>query len=489
MSKEIKFKSIRELQDLYKKKEISIREVVEYYLKTIESWEPYVHAFLTVNSDYIEKEVNRLENTEFNDEHLLYGIPVAIKDNILTKDLRTTCASKILSNFIPPFDAEVVRRLKEKGAIIIGKTNLDEFAMGSSTENSAFGPTKNPWDLTRVPGGSSGGSAVVVATGEALLSLGSDTGGSIRQPASFNGVLGLKPTYGLVSRYGLVAFASSLDQIGPFARKVEDLALILQVIAGHDPKDSTSSPYPLPNYLNSLGKSVKGWKIGVPKEMWEKGVESDVLNVLEEALRVLKDMGTELIEISLPTVEYALPTYYLIATSEASSNLARYDGIHYGYRSKDQKDLISLYKVSRGEGFGSEVKRRIILGTYALSAGYYDAYYLKATKVRTLIRQEFESAFKKVDIIISPTSPTLPFKLGERLTDPLQMYLSDIMTIPVNLAGIPAISVPAGFKDNLPVGLQFMGPFFSEDKLLQISYAFQRLMDFSEKYPNILEMR
>ncbi|MGB9857605.1 MAG: Asp-tRNA(Asn)/Glu-tRNA(Gln) amidotransferase subunit GatA [Dictyoglomaceae bacterium] len=480
--------SIKEIHNLYSKKEITVREVVEYFLKKIEKWDPYVHAFLTIDFDYIEEEIKRVENKKFTEDLPLYGIPIAIKDNILTKGLRTTCASKILENFIPPYDAEVVRRLKEKGAIIIGKTNLDEFAMGSSTENSAFGPTKNPWDLERVPGGSSGGSAVAVAVGETILSLGSDTGGSIRQPASFTGVLGLKPTYGLVSRYGLVAFASSLDQIGPFARKVEDLAIILQIIAGYDPKDSTSSPYPVPNYLEALGKSVKGWKIGVPKEMWKEGVSEEVLEVLESALKVLKDLGVELIEISLPSVEYALPTYYLIATSEASSNLARYDGIHYGYRNKKQKDLISLYKVSRGEGFGSEVKRRIILGTYALSAGYYDAYYLKAAKVRTLIRQEFESAFKKVDIIISPTSPTLPFKLGEKIEDPLQMYLSDIMTIPVNLAGIPAISVPAGFKGNLPVGLQFMGPFFSEDKLLEISYAFQKIMDFSEKYPN-LEMR
>jgi aspartyl-tRNA(Asn)/glutamyl-tRNA(Gln) amidotransferase subunit A len=481
--------SIKEIHNLYGKKEITIREVVDYFLKKIKKFDPLVHAFLKVDEDYINREIERVEKLDLNDKYPLYGIPIAIKDNILTKDLTTTCASKILENFIPPYDAEVIRRLKEKGAIIIGKTNLDEFAMGSSTENSAFGPTRNPWDLERVPGGSSGGSAVAVAVGESLLSLGSDTGGSIRQPASFTGVLGLKPTYGLVSRYGLVAFASSLDQIGPFARKVEDLAIILQSIAGYDPKDSTSSPNPIPNYLELLGKSVKGWKIGVPKEMWEKGVSEEVLNVLKESLNILeRDLGAKLIEISLPSMEYALPTYYLIATSEASSNLARYDGIHYGYRNKEQKDLISLYKVSRGEGFGSEVKRRIILGTYALSAGYYDAYYLKAAKVRTIIRKEFESAFKNVDIIISPTSPILPFKLGEKIEDPLQMYLCDIMTIPVNLAGIPAISVPAGFKDNLPVGLQFMGPFFSEDKLLQISYAFQKIVDFSEKYPN-LEMR
>lgn len=478
---------IKEIHNLYLKKEITVKEVTEKYLKNIENWEPHVHSFITVDLDYIEKEIKRVEDLKFSEDLILYGIPVAIKDNILTENLLTTCASEILASFIPPYDAEVIRRLKEKGAIIIGKTNLDEFAMGSSTENSAFGPTKNPWDLERVPGGSSGGSAVAVATGEVPLSLGSDTGGSIRQPASFTGVLGLKPTYGLVSRYGLVAFASSLDQIGPFARKVEDLAIILKVIAGYDPKDSTSSPYSPPNYLDSLGKSVKGWRIGVPKEMWEKGVEDSVLEVLDSALKILKDLGVELIEISLPTVEYALPTYYLIATSEASSNLARYDGIHYGYRNKNQNDLISLYKASRGEGFGSEVKRRIILGTYALSAGYYDAYYLKATKVRALIRQDFESAFKKVDLIISPTSPVLPFKLGERIEDPLKMYLIDILTIPVNLAGIPAISVPAGFKDDLPIGLQFMGPFFSEDKLLQISYAFQKLMDFSEKYPNTLE--
>ncbi|MGB9811945.1 MAG: Asp-tRNA(Asn)/Glu-tRNA(Gln) amidotransferase subunit GatA, partial [Dictyoglomus turgidum] len=408
-------KTIKEIKDLYKNKEVSIKEVVEYYINKIKEWEPYIKAFLYVPYDNIEEQVKDLEK---KDSKLpLYGVPIAIKDNILTKDIRTTCASKILENFIPPYDATVIKRLKENGAIIIGKTNLDEFAMGSSCENSAFGPTKNPWDIERVPGGSSGGSAACVSAGEVPVSLGSDTGGSIRLPASFTGVIGLKPTYGLVSRFGLVAFASSLDQIGPFGRTVEDIAIVLQVIAGHDPMDSTSSPYEIPNYLESLGKSVKDWKVGIPKELWQKGVSEEVLIILEKSFDVFKEMGVKIEEISLPSLEYALPVYYIISTSEASSNLARYDGVKYGYRDFWAEDLISMYKQTRGKGFGSEVKRRIILGTYALSAGYYDAYYLKATKVRRLIRMEFEEAFKKVDIIASPTSPVLPFKLGERISD------------------------------------------------------------------------
>ncbi|MGC9001998.1 MAG: Asp-tRNA(Asn)/Glu-tRNA(Gln) amidotransferase subunit GatA [Dictyoglomus sp.] len=476
-------KTIKEIKDLYKNKEVSIKEVVEYYINKIKEWEPYIKAFLYVPYDNIEEQVKDLEK---KDSKLpLYGVPIAIKDNILTKDIRTTCASKILENFIPPYDATVIKRLKENGAIIIGKTNLDEFAMGSSCENSAFGPTKNPWDIERVPGGSSGGSAACVSAGEVPVSLGSDTGGSIRLPASFTGVIGLKPTYGLVSRFGLVAFASSLDQIGPFGRTVEDIAIVLQVIAGHDPMDSTSSPYEIPNYLESLGKSVKDWKVGIPKELWQKGGSEEVLIILEKSFDVFKEMGVKIEEISLPSLEYALPVYYIISTSEASSNLARYDGVKYGYRDFWAEDLISMYKQTRGKGFGSEVKRRIILGTYALSAGYYDAYYLKATKVRRLIRMEFEEAFKKVDIIASPTSPVLPFKLGERISDPLQMYLTDIMTIPGNLAGIPAISMPAGFYNNLPVGIQFMSPFFTEDRLLQFAYIYQQFMNFSEKYPDL----
>jgi len=475
-------RNLKEIKDLYNKNELKIRELIDFYLKKIEEWEPFIHAFLTVPYEEIEKQINELEKKP--KDLPLYGIPIAIKDNILTKNIRTTCASKILENFIPPYDATIIRRLKDNGAIIIGKTNLDEFAMGSSTENSAFGPTKNPWDIERVPGGSSGGSAACVSAGEIPVSIGSDTGGSIRLPASFTGVIGLKPTYGLVSRYGLVAFASSLDQIGPFGRRVEDVASILQVIAGHDPMDSTSSPYEIPDYFENLGKSVKGWKVGFPEELWQKGVSEEVLKVLDRSFDVFKDLGVEIVKISLPSVEYALSVYYIIATSEASSNLARYDGVKYGYR-EEAEDLISMYKNTRGHGFGSEVKRRIILGTYALSAGYYDAYYLKATKVRNLIRREFEEAFKKVDIIVSPTSPILPFKLGEKISDPLQMYLTDIMTIPVNLAGIPAISMPAGFYNNLPVGIQFMSTFFSENRLLQFAYAYQEMMDFSDKYPTL----
>lgn len=476
-------RTISEIKKLYKNKEVKIKDVIEYYLKQIQTWEPYINAFLSIPYDEIERQI---EEVEKKDPDLpLYGIPIAIKDNILTKNIRTTCASKILENFIPPYDATVIKKLRENGAIIIGKTNLDEFAMGSSTENSAFGPTRNPWDLDRVPGGSSGGSAACVSAGEAPVSLGSDTGGSIRLPASFTGVIGLKPTYGLVSRFGLVAFASSLDQIGPFGRTVEDIAYILQVIAGYDPLDSTSSPYNIPNYFESLGKSVKGWKIGIPKELWQKGVSEEVLKTLEKSFEVFNDMGVQLVEISLPSLEYALPVYYIIATSEASSNLARYDGVKYGFRDVFSDDLISMYKNTRGKGFGSEVKRRIILGTYALSAGYYDAYYLKAAKVRTIVKKEFEKAFQEVDIIASPTSPILPFKLGEKISDPLQMYLTDIMTIPVNLAGIPAISLPAGFYNNLPVGIQFMSSFFSEDRLLQFAYIYQQMVDYSKNYPNL----
>ncbi|ACI18903.1 Asp-tRNA(Asn)/Glu-tRNA(Gln) amidotransferase subunit GatA [Dictyoglomus thermophilum] len=476
-------RTLREIKKIYENKEANVKEVVESYLEKIKEWEPYINAFLHIPYEDIEKQVKELESKSPNLP--LYGIPIAIKDNILTKNIKTTCASKILENFIPPYDATVVKRLKENGAIIIGKTNLDEFAMGSSCENSAFGPTKNPWDIERVPGGSSGGSAACVSAGEVPVSLGSDTGGSIRLPASFTGVIGLKPTYGLVSRFGLVAFASSLDQIGPFGRTVEDIAITLQIIAGHDPMDSTSSPYEIPNYLEGLGKSVKNWRVGIPKELWYKGVSEEVLKTLENSFDVFKEMGVTIEEISLPSLEYALPVYYIISTSEASSNLARYDGVKYGYRDFTAEDIISMYKQTRGKGFGSEVKRRIILGTYALSAGYYDAYYLKATKVRRLIRMEFEEAFKKVDIIASPTSPVLPFKLGERISDPLQMYLTDIMTIPVNLAGIPAISMPAGFYNNLPVGIQFMSSFFTEDKLLQFAYAYQQFVDFSKKYPTL----
>lgn len=476
-------RSIKDIKTLYKNREANVREVLEYYIDKIKTWEPHIMAFLNIPYREIEKQIEELEKK--SSDLPLYGIPIAIKDNILTKNINTTCASRILENFVPPYDATVVKKLKDNGAIILGKTNLDEFAMGSSTENSAFGPTRNPWDLERVPGGSSGGSAACVSAGEAPVSLGSDTGGSIRLPASFTGVIGLKPTYGLVSRFGLVAFASSLDQIGPLGRTVEDIAYILQVIAGHDPLDSTSSPYPTPNYLENLGKSVKGWKVGIPKELWQKGVSEEVLKTLEDSFHAFKEIGVELIEISLPSVEYALAVYYIIATSEASSNLARYDGVKYGFRDYSAEDLITMYKNTRGEGFGNEVKRRIILGTYALSAGYYDAYYLKATKVRNLIKREFEEAFQKVDIIASPTSPILPFKIGEKILDPLQMYLTDIMTIPVNLAGIPAISMPAGFYNNLPVGIQFMGNFFSEDKLLQFAYIYQKMIDYSNRFPEL----
>ncbi|MFN4196832.1 MAG: Asp-tRNA(Asn)/Glu-tRNA(Gln) amidotransferase subunit GatA, partial [Caldimicrobium sp.] len=402
------------------------------------------------------------------------GIPLSIKDNILIKDHPTTCASKILANYKAPYDATVTKKLKSAGAVFVGKTNMDEFAMGSSTENSAFFPTKNPWDTERVPGGSSGGSAVSVALRLCLGSLGSDTGGSIRQPAAFCGVVGMKPTYGLVSRFGLVAFASSLDQIGPFGLTTEDVAYLLNFITGHDPMDSTSAEKELPDYLEYIYKhSNEKFTIGIPKEFFEAGIDQEIEKSLEDLIVTLKKRH-KIKEISLPHTKYAVATYYIIAPAEACSNLARYDGIKYGYRASS-KSLLELYKKSRSEGFGKEVKRRIMLGTYALSAGYYDAYYLKAAKVRTLIKEDFEKAFKEVDLLIGPTTPTLPFKLGEKISDPLQMYLSDIFTIPVNLAGVPALSLPIALsKEGLPISAQIIGPSFCDEKVLTLSYQIER---------------
>ena len=399
--------------------------------------------------------------------------------------MRMTCGSKILKDFISPYDATVIRKLKEKGAIIIGKNNLDEFAMGSSTETSYFGPTRNPWDLERVPGGSSGGSSASVSALSAIASLGSDTGGSIRQPASFCGVVGLKPTYGRVSRYGLTAFASSLDQIGPITKSVKDSALLLNIISGQDARDSTSARIPVPNFLESLEKELKGKVFGLPKEYFVKDVEEDVLKEIEKAIKALEGLGAEPVEISLPHSKYSVETYYIIAPAEASSNLGRFDGVRYTFRSKNYSGLVDMFCKTRGEGFGDEVKRRIMIGTYTLSAGYYDAYYLKAQKVRTLIYRDFEEAFKKVDFILTPVSPTTAFKLGEKLDDPIKMYLSDIFTIAVNLAGLPAISVPCGFdRKNLPVGVQIIGKSFDEETVLNVAWWIEKELKVN-KFPEV----
>lgn len=415
----------------------------------------------------------------------LAGIPIAIKDNICTKGIETTCSSRILRGFVPPYDAHVIERLKAEGAIIIGKTNMDEFAMGTSTETSCFGPTRNPWDLERVPGGSSGGSAAAVAAGEAPCALGSDTGGSVRCPASFCGTVGLKPTYGLVSRYGLIAYANSLEQIGPITKTIEDAALLLGVIAGHDPRDSTSVASEK-NYLSSMGGEIRGIRIGVPEEYFGDGVDPGVERAVRDAVSVLEDLGASWRTISLPHTKYALPAYYIIAMSEASSNLARFDGLRYGLRVGEDKDWHTTFSEIRAEGFGKETKRRILLGTYALSAGYYGRYYLKALKVRTLIRRDFEHALKEVDIIASPTMPFPAFRIGERITDPLSLYMSDVFTVPINLAGIPAISVPCGFSGGLPVGLQLMGRPFDEALLLRVANAYEQATPYHLRTPEVV---
>lgn len=457
--------------------EFSTRQVVEELFSEIEEKEHSIGAYLTLNMEGALRKAEEIDSRFRRGERLglLAGIPVAVKDNICTRGLKTTCASRILENFIPPYDAHVAERLRAEDAIILGKTNLDEFAMGSSTENSAFKPTKNPWNLERIPGGSSGGSAAAVASGMATLALGSDTGGSVRQPASLCGVVGLKPTYGRVSRYGLVAFGSSLDQIGPITRDVRDSALLLQVIAGYDHRDSTSAQLPVPDYLSGLEGPVEGLCIGVPKEYFAEGLNDEIHRALGEAIKVYKGLGVRVMELSLPHTPYAVAVYYIIATAEASSNLARYDGVRYGYRTPSSDGMVEMYSRSRAQGFGREVKRRIMLGTYALSSGYYEAYYLKASRVRNLIRQDFLQAFEKVDFIIGPTSPTPAFRLGERLANPLEMYLSDVYTIPANLAGIPGVSIPCGFsKDNLPIGLQLMGRPFDEARLLRVARTFER---------------
>jgi aspartyl-tRNA(Asn)/glutamyl-tRNA(Gln) amidotransferase subunit A len=470
---------ISELKELLDKKEVSPKEVLDSLFKRIDAVEDKVKAFVTVTRD------KAYEMAAKNTDGVLSGIPLAIKDNICTKGIRTTCSSKILENFIPPYESTVTSRLLEAGYVLVGKTNLDEFAMGSSTENSGFFPTRNPWDLERIPGGSSGGSAAAVAADECIGALGSDTGGSIRQPASLCGVVGLKPTYGRVSRYGLVAFASSLDQIGTITKSVKDAALLMNVISGHDPLDSTSAPVAAPDFTEVLSKDIKGIKIGVPKEYFIEGMDKEVESAVKDAIKTLESLGAIPVEVSLPHTGYAIATYYILATSEASSNLARYDGVKYGFRAEG-KDLIDMYMQTRAKGFGSEVKRRIMLGTYALSAGYYEAYYKKAQQVRTLIKKDFEEAFKQVDIIATPTAPEAAFRFGEKTDDPLKMYLSDIFTISVNLAGVPGISVPCGFtSNNLPVGLQLIGKHFDEATILNVAHAYEQSTEWHRRKPEL----
>ncbi|MGL5807135.1 MAG: Asp-tRNA(Asn)/Glu-tRNA(Gln) amidotransferase subunit GatA [Xenococcaceae cyanobacterium] len=482
--------SIRELHQQLVSKKRSAVEITTEALQRIEKLEPKLRAFLSVTGDRALEQAKQVDAKIAAGEqiNLLEGIPIGIKDNMCTKGIKTTCGSRILENFVPPYESTVTQKLKDAGAIAVGKTNLDEFAMGSSTENSGYQVTANPWDLERVPGGSSGGSAAAVAAEECVVALGSDTGGSIRQPASLCGVVGLKPTYGLVSRFGLVAYASSLDQIGPFARSVEDAAILLGAIAGYDRADSTSLKVEIPDYTQFLKpdfKSNGGLKVGVITETFGEGLNPTVADAVKTAIEQLKDLGAEVREISCPRFRYGLPTYSIIAPSEASANLARYDAVKYGIR-QESDSLMSMYTKTRAAGFGAEVKRRIMIGTYTLSAGYYDAYYLKAQKVRTLIKQDFEKAFEQVDVLISPTSPTTAFKAGEKTEDPLSMYLSDLMTIPVNLAGLPGMSIPCGFDDRgLPIGLQLIGNVLREDVLFRTAYAYEQATEWHKRKPSL----
>jgi aspartyl-tRNA(Asn)/glutamyl-tRNA(Gln) amidotransferase subunit A len=478
--------TIHQARERLRRREITAVALTEALLARIAAVDPRVRAFITVAAD------SALAEARTADQVLadggggpLTGIPLAVKDLICTRGLRTTCASRILENFVPPYDAEVIRRLKAAGAILLGKLNMDEFAMGSSTENSGFFPTHNPWDLSRIPGGSSGGSAAAVAAEMCLGALGSDTGGSIRQPAAHCGVVGLKPTYGRVSRYGLVAFASSLDQIGPLAKDVSDAALLLNAIAGHDPQDSTAVPEAVPDYTTFLQKGLRGVTVGIPREYQAAaGLDPEVAAAVEKAVAVLRDLGAECVEVSLPHAAYAVAAYYVIAPSEASSNLARYDGVKYGFRDTSKTDLMEMYRSTRSRGFGREVQRRIIIGTYCLSAGYYDAYYGKASQVRTLIREDFEAAFGNCDVLISPVAPTPAFKIGEKVDDPLTMYLSDMFTLSANLAGIPGMSIPCGFSEaGLPIGLQLLGPHFNEGRLFRVAYNFEQATDHHRRRP------
>ncbi len=473
-------KTAHELHELLQSKKISAVELTENVFDRIDEKENLIGAFLEITKKQALESAKKVDEKISRGEKIsaLEGIPCAIKDNICTKGIKTTCASKILENFVPPYDATVITKLKKENPIFIGKVNLDEFAMGGSTENSAYKITKNPYDVERVPGGSSGGSAAAVASGESIFALGSDTGGSIRQPASFCGVVGLKPTYGRVSRYGLVAYASSLDQIGPVTRDVTDCATVLNAIAGHDEMDSTSTNATVPDFTKSLIADVKNLKIGLPKEYFVKGIDAEVEKSVKDAAKVFESLGAEISEISLPHTEFAISTYYLIAPAEAATNLERYDGVSYGAR-VDGADVVEMMTNTRTEKFGEEVKRRIIIGNYALSAGYYDAYYLKALKVRTLIQKDFTDAFKNVDVILAPTAPTAAFKIGEMISDPLKMYLQDVCTVPLNLAGLPGISVPCGFtKNNLPIGFQLIGKALDEETILKAAFTYEQSQNF-----------
>ncbi|MCK5391412.1 MAG: Asp-tRNA(Asn)/Glu-tRNA(Gln) amidotransferase subunit GatA [Deltaproteobacteria bacterium] len=485
---ELPFLTIKEASDLINKKEISPVELTQSILDRIQDKDEKLNTYITVLSEKALESAKKAEEEISRGNYLgpLHGIPLGLKDIFITKNITTTCGSKMLENFIPPYDATVTQKLLDSGAVILGKNNMDEFAMGSSTETSYFGPTANPWDLQRVPGGSSGGSASATAASLCLGSVGTDTGGSIRQPAALCGVVGMKPTYGRVSRFGMIAFASSLDQAGPITKTVEDTALILNAISGPDPKDSTCVNIPVPDYTLRLKDDIKGLKIGIPKEYFVDGMDKEVEDASRKAISVMEGLGAEIIEISLPHTEYAVLTYYIIAPSEASSNLARYDGVKYGYRTEGAESLRDMYFKTRAEGFGDEVKRRIMLGTYALSSGYYDAYYLKAQRVRTLIKNDFEEAFKRVDTIMAPTTPEVAFKIGEKIQDPIKMYLSDVLTIPCNIAGLPGISVPCGFStDGLPIGIQVLGKPFDEETVLRMAYAYEQHTDWREATPAV----
>ena len=477
--------TVHELKEKIKNKELTITEVTKAYVDRIVEKEPDVKAFVTPLTDTALEKAKQIEEKVNSGEIAsdLAGIPIGIKDNMCTKGIKTTCGSKMLENFIAPYDATVIEKINSEGMINLGKLNMDEFAMGTTTEHSAFKLTANPWDLNKVPGGSSGGSAAAVAAGMVPWALGSDTGGSIRQPASFCGVVGLKPTYGLVSRYGLVAYASSLDQIGPITKDVTDTAMLLNIIAGHDEKDTTSIDIEKKDYTKALKNDVKGLKIGVPKEYFAEGINPEVREAVLKAIEEYKAMGAEVEEFSLPIAQYALATYYIIADAEASSNLGRFDGIRYGYRTPSYQNLSDIFVNSRSEGFGDEVKRRILLGTYVLSSGYYDAYYKKAQQVRTLIKNEFDKAFEKYDVLITPTAPNVSFNIGSKTNNPLEMYMEDLCTVPINVAGVPAISVPCGLSENgMPIGMQIIGKQFDEETILNAAYTYEQKIKFREKY-------
>jgi len=485
-----------ELSDLLGRREVSAREVLDATWSRLEDVDEEIGAYILRTREVAEVQAAESDEKRARGEQLspLAGVPLALKDIYCTKGIETTCCSRILKGFVPPYDADVIERCRQHGLVFIGKANMDEFAMGSSTENSAFGVTRNPWDLDRVPGGSSGGPAAAITASEAVVAMGTDTGGSIRQPASFCGVVGLKPTYGRVSRYGVVAFASSLDQVGPITKDVRDCALMLNVLAGHDPRDATSIDAPVPDYTQALRPDVKGLRVGLVKEFMEYqgvGVDAEVGEAVRGAAERLGELGAECEEVSLPHLNYSIPVYYIIAPAEASSNLARYDGVQYGHRSRDgSDDIVEMYRKTRDEGFGAEVKRRIMLGTYALSAGYYDAYYVKASQVRTLIRRDFDRAFEQCDLLIGPTSPSVAFRLGEKTDNPIAMYLSDVCTIPVNLAGLPGMSIPCGFSsDGLPIGLQLVGKPLGEETLLRAAYAFEQSTDFHKRRAHAIENR